>query len=120
MGTLTSAQFQQILEANSKSIEIYLEVNNQYESIIELLEDLKKSSSSHFSNDEVVKKTFDILSRLEAKMKEDHTSLDGMNKNICNKLTDVEKNITRQNVILSGTVTSIVLAIIAKILGFDF
>lgn len=117
MGTLTSVQLQQILEANSKSIEIYLEVNTQYESIIDELTELKKLTGN---DNETIKKVHDVLNRLEIKMKEDHNNLDSINKNIVNKLTEIDKSITRQNVILSGTVASIVLGIIAKILGFEF
>lgn len=110
MSTINASQLQQILDLNSKSIEIYLEVNNQYESIIKLLEDIKAKDSEHVDFcDENIKELNKRLLSIAEKVEANQLLVkDGMSK--------IEKSLTKQEIIISTSLITIILSILSKLL----
>ena len=120
MSNISSTQLEKILEANTKSIEIYLEVNSQYEEIIENLKEIKTHNQLHITtNEPAVARMKEILDKLETKISDDHTKLKEKNDEIITQLAEIEKTMSRQNLILFGSGASIILGIIGKLLGIN-
>ncbi|MFZ4795951.1 MAG: hypothetical protein ACOYMA_00560 [Bacteroidia bacterium] len=114
MASLLPNQLQQILDINSKSVEIYLEVNNQYEDIIKLLEDIKEKENYNILHIERINEKIKII---EEKVKEQHTALLDKSQETITLITAIDKSMHKQNWILSSSLVALALAIVAKMFG---
>ncbi len=115
MSTLTSSQLQQILDVNAKAVEIYLEVNSQYDAMIKLLEDLKHESKD--DNKEKTEKLSDIIKRLEEKLIAEQCKIHEKNLEVLKTTNALEKAVGNQNKILVGAFVVVILAVIGKVFG---
>lgn len=93
---ITNAQLLQILEANSKTVEIYTETSQKYAEVAESLEEHTKALKEH---DETIKKII--------KNHEDCTDA---------ALTNIDKTLFHLKVILSSTVVTTIITIIIQLL----
>ncbi len=118
MSALTSSQLQQILDVNAKSVEIYLQVEEQYSDILELLKDMKEKNTCHIAhNDKYVEKLLDIISVLETRVKEGQVAILSEQTKVAANLAKTEKIVSKQNYVLAGYIGVVALAIIGKIFG---
>lgn len=118
MAMLTSSQLQQILDVNAKSVEIYLEVNNQYDSIIKDLDELKNKNSNHITHSErAIEKIEEKVKAIEDKIKDSCTGITSKDDKILESINKIEKAISKQNWILTSSLATLIIAIIAKLLG---
>ncbi len=110
MATINASQLQQILDLNSKSIEIYLEVNSQYESIIKVLEEIKERDGDHIGFcDENIKKINEKMVVI--------SECASQNQNFVKEsMAKIEKSLNRQEVIISTSLITIILSILSKLL----
>jgi len=110
MSTINASQLQQILDLNSKSIEIYLEVNNQYESIIKQLEDIKEKNDPHCTS------TTDSIKKMDEKLTAVTTKVDENQETVREGLAKIEKSMSKQEIIISTSLITIILSILSKLL----
>jgi len=112
-GSITSEQLKQILELNSKSIEIYLEVSDQYD---ELLKISKKTESN--LNDVIIENKIyreQVNSKVDNIMKE-FSDNKSVNKETAATLYKIDSSILKQNIAFSGSVVVVILTLLAKFL----
>lgn len=114
---ITGEQMEQILELNSKAIEIYLEVNTQYTDMSKKIDSVLEKSCDHIEfSDKIVEKISENLSSVDKKFSEDH-------KNITQKVDALEKKITlfeqmmfKQNIAIITQLIVIIAMVVGKLL----
>jgi len=118
MSAISSSQLEQILSTNAKAIEIYLQVEEQYEDILLVLNEIKDKNCDHIAhNDKHIEKLSDIIAVLETRLKEGQVSIIAEQTKVAANLAKTEAIVSKQNYVLAGYIGIIILAIIGKILG---
>jgi len=116
-GTITSDQLKHILDLNSKSIEMNLEVSNQYEEVLKILRTLEEDTDKDRVGTLLTRQRFDTNVAILIKAIEDNKKmLDDHNKQTDDALKKIDRSILKQDVVLGGSVIVVVLTILSKFL----
>jgi hypothetical protein len=117
MAGITSDQLMHILDLNSKSVEMNLEVSNQYDEVLILLKAIKTDYDLNKSETNLSRQRLDInIGSLIVAIENNKKALDEHTKQVESSLNKIDKAILRQDVVLGGSVIAIILAIISKFL----
>lgn len=115
---ISSDQLEQILETNSKAIEIYLEVSNQYAELDKKVDKILDKSCSHITyNDKAVEKITDNMSSFDKKYVDDHKNINEKISSLIKMVDLFERNMFKQNIVIITQLVIIIAMVISKIIG---
>ena len=116
MANITAEELKQILDVNSKAIEIHLEVNSQFEEIIEKLGDIDKELDSHISEENVTLETIkNSLAEYRKDLYEIRQNVKEFKDKTEAQLIEIDKKVFRQTAAFGGSVFIAVITIIIKV-----
>jgi hypothetical protein len=116
-GTLTSDQLKHILDLNSKSIEMNLEVSSQYDEVLKILRALEKETNDDRSDAKLSYQRHESNITVIIKSIEDNKKmLDGHDKQTADALRKIDRSILKQDIILGSSVIIVILTMLSKFL----
>ena len=115
---ISSDQLEQILETNSKAIEIYLEVSNQYAELDKKVDKILDKSCNHIAyNDKAVEKLTDNMGSFDKKYVDDHKNINEKISSLIKMVDTFERNMFKQNIVIITQLVIIIAMVISKIMG---
>jgi tetrahydromethanopterin S-methyltransferase subunit G len=114
---ITNADLEQILEVNSKFIEVYIEVSNQFTEISKKLEDMSDKSCDHIIYcDKTIEKISENVSSTGKYSTDELKSLNNKIDNLEKKMAAFEQSMFKQNVAIITQLVIIIGLVIGKFL----